>query len=169
MTFSAGTRLRPSMIPPGACWAPDAPFSLVRQNFCLYTSGMAKSTARKTPQRRAGRVTKTAARGASAVRAVLARTATAGKTPQRAVRVPNNLWEQAKQAAEQRGENVTRVINRALLRYVRDTEKRQAALERFERIRANIPPEQRLPEDEALRIAAEEKAAMRAKRGRQAG
>jgi hypothetical protein len=85
------------------------------------------------------------------------------------VRVPNNLWEQAKQAAEQRGENVTRVINRALLRYVRDTEKRQAALERFERIRANIPPEQRLPEDEALRIAAEEKAAMRAKRGRQAG
>lgn len=84
-----------------------------------------------------------------------------GKTPQRAVRVPDPLWEQAKQAADQRGENVTRVINRALLRYVRDTERRQAAMEEFDRGRASLGPDAPT-EDEALRIAAEEKAAMRA-------
>jgi hypothetical protein len=87
-----------------------------------------------------------------------------GKTPQRAVRVPDWLWQQAKEAAEQRGENVTQVIKRALVRYVRDAERRQAALERFDRLRAKIPPEERLSEEEALRLAGEEKATMRAER-----
>lgn len=38
------------------------------------------------------------------------------------------------------------------------------ALARLAGIRAKIPPEKRLSEDEALRLAAEEKAAMRAER-----
>jgi hypothetical protein len=108
--------------------------------------------------------------GKTSQRAVRVGKIAAGKTPQRAVRVPDGLWEQAKEAAEQRGENVTQVIKRALVRYIRDTERRQTALERFDRVREKIPPEQRLAEDEALRVAGEEKAAMRAERDRaQAG
>jgi len=41
------------------------------------------------------------------------------KTPARAVRVEDGLWQAAQQAAEQRGETVSDVIRRALLRYVR--------------------------------------------------
>jgi hypothetical protein len=121
---------------------------------------MAKTATGKTSQR-AGRVV----RKVSAARSVTTRRL-AGKTPQRAVRVPDQLWHQAKEAAEQRGENVTQVIKRALVRYIRETARRQAASERFDSIRAKIPPEQRLSEEEALRLAGEEKAAMRAERDR---
>ena len=41
------------------------------------------------------------------------------KTPVRSVRVPEDLWQAAKMRAEERGENVTDVIMRALKRYVR--------------------------------------------------
>lgn len=127
------------------------------------SAGRTKTPARKTSAARST-VTKAAARKVPAARMAATPRAAARKTPPRAVRVPDRLWEQAKEAAEQRGENVSQVIKRALLRYVRDTERRQAALERFDRVRGSIPPGQRLPEDEALRLAGEEKAAMRAER-----
>lgn len=41
------------------------------------------------------------------------------KTPQRTVRVPDDLWAAAKRKAAGRGESVTDVIIRALKRYVR--------------------------------------------------
>jgi hypothetical protein len=44
-----------------------------------------------------------------------------------------------------------------------------SALERFDRIRAKIPPERRLPEDEALRVATQERAAMHAERDQSEG
>lgn len=40
-------------------------------------------------------------------------------TKHRTVRVPDDLWEQAKRVAADRGETVTDVIRRALERYVR--------------------------------------------------
>lgn len=43
-----------------------------------------------------------------------------GKTPLRNVRVPDDLWDDVKAKAEQRGETVTDVILRALHAYVRD-------------------------------------------------
>lgn len=39
--------------------------------------------------------------------------------PIRAVRVPDDLWEQAKRVAADRDESVAEVIRRALERYVR--------------------------------------------------
>ena len=44
------------------------------------------------------------------------------ETPHRSVRVPDELWQDAKRAAADRGETVTDVILRALERYVRDWE-----------------------------------------------
>ena len=41
------------------------------------------------------------------------------KTPQRTVRVPDDVWAAAKARAEQRGETVTDAIVRALKRYGR--------------------------------------------------
>ena len=40
------------------------------------------------------------------------------KTPKRSVRVPDGLWEAAKEKARARGESVTAVIVRALKEYV---------------------------------------------------
>ena len=40
------------------------------------------------------------------------------KTPQRTVRIPTDLWEAAKAKAAERGENLSDVIRRALVRYV---------------------------------------------------
>ena len=41
-------------------------------------------------------------------------------TPNRTIRVPDELWLAAKRKASDRGETVTAVIIRALIRYVRD-------------------------------------------------
>lgn len=41
-------------------------------------------------------------------------------TPNRTVRVPDELWEAAGRVAEDRGESLAEVIRRALERYVRD-------------------------------------------------
>lgn len=41
-------------------------------------------------------------------------------TPNRTVRIPDEVWEAAKEKAADRGETVTDVIIRALKRYVRD-------------------------------------------------
>lgn len=41
-------------------------------------------------------------------------------TPRRTVRVPDELWEAVQRKASDRGETVTDVILRALVRYVRD-------------------------------------------------
>lgn len=40
---------------------------------------------------------------------------------QRAVRVPTRLWEDAKAAADKRGERISEVIRRALVNYVKET------------------------------------------------
>jgi predicted HicB family RNase H-like nuclease len=42
------------------------------------------------------------------------------KTPQRTVRIPDEVWFAAKQKAARRGETLTDVILRALKRYIRD-------------------------------------------------
>lgn len=39
------------------------------------------------------------------------------KTPQRTVRVPDDVWEAAKTKAAERGENLSDVIRKALARY----------------------------------------------------
>jgi predicted DNA binding CopG/RHH family protein len=41
-------------------------------------------------------------------------------TPNRTIRVPDELWEAVKRKASDRGETVTDVILRALRRYLRD-------------------------------------------------
>lgn len=41
-------------------------------------------------------------------------------TPNRTVRIPDDIWEAAKEKAADEGETVTDVIIRALQRYVRD-------------------------------------------------
>lgn len=41
------------------------------------------------------------------------------KTPARSVRVPDALWQAAKERADVKGETVTDVLLRALQRYVR--------------------------------------------------
>jgi len=41
-------------------------------------------------------------------------------TPTRTIRVPDELWQAAKRAANDNGETVTDVIIRALKRYVRE-------------------------------------------------
>lgn len=41
-------------------------------------------------------------------------------TPTRTVRVPDELWQAAMRVAHDRGETVTAVIIRALVRYVRE-------------------------------------------------
>lgn len=41
-------------------------------------------------------------------------------TPNRTVRVPDELWQAAMRVAHDRGETVTEVIIRALTRYVRE-------------------------------------------------
>jgi antitoxin component of RelBE/YafQ-DinJ toxin-antitoxin module len=46
------------------------------------------------------------------------------RTPARAVRVEDGLWQAAQQQAEQRGETVSDVIRRALQRYIRQNRKR---------------------------------------------
>jgi predicted DNA binding CopG/RHH family protein len=43
-------------------------------------------------------------------------------TPNRTIRVPDELWEAVKEKAADRGETVTDVILRALKRYLRDYE-----------------------------------------------
>jgi hypothetical protein len=40
-------------------------------------------------------------------------------TPNRTIRVPDELWDEAKRIAHDRGETVTDVVLRALTRYVR--------------------------------------------------
>ena len=40
-------------------------------------------------------------------------------TPKRSIRVPDELWEAAQRVARDRGESVTAVVIRALVRYVR--------------------------------------------------
>ncbi|MDT4997448.1 MAG: hypothetical protein QOD45_1516 [Pseudonocardiales bacterium] len=45
------------------------------------------------------------------------------KTPQRTVRIPDEVWEAAKAAAERRGEFISDVIRRALIRYVKRAER----------------------------------------------
>lgn len=42
------------------------------------------------------------------------------KTPRRSVRIPDEVWQAAKEKAKRRGETVTDVILRALKRYIRD-------------------------------------------------
>lgn len=42
------------------------------------------------------------------------------KTPKRTIRVPDELWQAAKDAASDNAETVTDVILRALVRYVRE-------------------------------------------------
>ena len=42
-----------------------------------------------------------------------------GNIPNRAIRVPDDLWQAAKQQAAERGETLTEVVLRALRRYVR--------------------------------------------------
>ena len=49
----------------------------------------------------------------------LPRVPNAPKTPQRTVRIPDALWEAAKAKAEERGENLSDVIRKALERYVK--------------------------------------------------
>ena len=39
-------------------------------------------------------------------------------TPPRSIRVPDDLWDSAKEEAARRGETVTDAVNRALRRYV---------------------------------------------------
>ncbi len=41
-------------------------------------------------------------------------------TPNRTVRIPDELWEAVKKKASDRGETITDVVIRALKRYVRD-------------------------------------------------
>lgn len=41
------------------------------------------------------------------------------KTPRRTVRVPDEVWAAAKKRAAERGEDVTKVVVRALKRYAR--------------------------------------------------
>lgn len=42
------------------------------------------------------------------------------KTPNRTIRVPDEIWEAARRKAADRGETITDVIVRALKQYVRD-------------------------------------------------
>lgn len=42
-----------------------------------------------------------------------------GKTPNRTVRVPDEVWEEAKRKAESEGRNVSDVVNECLRRYLR--------------------------------------------------
>lgn len=42
------------------------------------------------------------------------------KTPKHGVRVPDDLWQAVKVKAKQRGETITDVVLRALIRYLRD-------------------------------------------------
>ena len=41
-------------------------------------------------------------------------------TPNRTIRVPDEVWEAARRVAQDRGETLTAVIVRALVRYVRE-------------------------------------------------
>jgi membrane protein implicated in regulation of membrane protease activity len=47
------------------------------------------------------------------------------RTPHRTIRIPDELWEAAKQAAAENGETVTVVVRRALRNYVRATERKR--------------------------------------------
>lgn len=49
----------------------------------------------------------------------LSRVPNAPKTPQRTVRIPDELWAAAKAKAEGRGEDLSAVIRAALERYVK--------------------------------------------------
>lgn len=51
--------------------------------------------------------------------ATLRRVPNQPKTPQRTIRVPDDLWAAAKAKADERGETVTDVLVRALQRYVK--------------------------------------------------
>ncbi|SFO14217.1 hypothetical protein SAMN04489713_104253 [Actinomadura madurae] len=42
-----------------------------------------------------------------------------GKTPNRTVRVPDEVWNEAKEKAEREGKNVSDVVNDCLRRYLR--------------------------------------------------
>ena len=48
-----------------------------------------------------------------------------GRIPGRTIRVEDNLWRAAHSAAKWRGDTVSAVIRRALLQYVRATERKQ--------------------------------------------
>ncbi len=50
---------------------------------------------------------------------ILARVPNTPGTPRRTIRVPDALWDAAAAKAEERGEDVSTVIRRALERYVR--------------------------------------------------
>ena len=41
-------------------------------------------------------------------------------TPNRTIRVPDEVWEAARRKAQDRGETITAVIIRALIRYARE-------------------------------------------------
>lgn len=41
-------------------------------------------------------------------------------TPNRTMRIPDEVWDEARRIAADRGENVTEVVVRALRRYIRD-------------------------------------------------
>lgn len=49
----------------------------------------------------------------------LARVPNQEKTPRRTVRVPDDVWRAAQAKAEERGDNLSEVIRKALERYVR--------------------------------------------------
>lgn len=50
---------------------------------------------------------------------ILARVPNTPGTPRRTIRVPDALWDAAAAKAEERGENLSDVLRRALERYVR--------------------------------------------------
>jgi len=41
-------------------------------------------------------------------------------TPNRTMRIPDEVWDEARRIASDRGENVTEVVIRALRRYIRE-------------------------------------------------
>ena len=53
----------------------------------------------------------------------VARVPNAPKTPQRTIRIADDLWEKAQAAAAERDETVSDVLRRALERYVKAAER----------------------------------------------
>ncbi|HEX6937922.1 MAG TPA: YlcI/YnfO family protein [Longimicrobiales bacterium] len=47
-----------------------------------------------------------------------------GQTPNRTVRVPDEVWEEAKKQAAEEGKNVSDVVNDCLRRYIQRRRKR---------------------------------------------
>lgn len=67
-----------------------------------------------------GRATSATRPGVPTPGARLPRVPNMPKTPKRSIRVPDQLWQEAKRKAADRGETLTDVIVRALRRYVRE-------------------------------------------------